>query len=189
VGLGQLEFHDIQRTLQLGTDTRFEHGSTSGTTADAHIAVGYWFGPQSLHTGPYIAATYDRVRVEAFGETGGDSSAMSFGAQTREAMIGEVGWKFQAAVRTGFAVLYPFATVGYDYDAKATTREVSAGLTTMNGTFDMPGFAPSKSWGTAEVGVNAQFSRSWSAFAAYSGRFGDSSQGYNGGSVGLKYAF
>jgi outer membrane lipase/esterase len=189
VGLGQLEFHDIQRTLTLGTLLRVEHGSTSGTTADAHIAAGYWFGPQNLHTGPYIAATYDRVRVESFGETGGDSSAMTFGAQTREAMIGEVGWKFQAAVPTGFAMLYPFATVGYDYDAKATTREINAGLTTMNGTFDMPGFAPSKSWGTAEVGVNAQLNRSWSAFAAYSGRFGDSSQGYNGGQVGVKYSF
>ena len=41
----------------------------------------------------------------------------------------------------------------------------------------------------AEVGVNAQFSHSWSAYAAYSGRFGDSSQGYNGGQVGVKYAF
>ncbi len=189
IGVGQLEFHDIQRTLTLGTDTRVEHGSTSGTTADANITAGYWFGPQNLHTGPYIGATYDRVRVEAFGETGGDSSAMTFGAQVREALIGEVGWKFQAAVPTGFAVLYPFATVGYDYDGDAKTREVSAGLTTMNGTFDMPGFTPSKSWGTAEIGVNAQFSRAWSAFAAYSGRFGDSSQGYNGGSVGLKYSF
>jgi outer membrane lipase/esterase len=53
----------------------------------------------------------------------------------------------------------------------------------------MPGYTPAKSWGSAQIGLNARFSGGWSAYGAYQGRFSDSSQTYNGGSLGLQYAF
>jgi outer membrane lipase/esterase len=189
VGFGTLQFNNIERMFKLGADTRVEHGQDSGSTINADVTAGYWFGSGALHTGPYVSANYQQVRVDGYNETSGDSSAMSFGDQLREAMIGEAGWKLQAAVPVGVATLYPFAQVAYDYDADATQRYVSAGLTSMNGTFALPGYTPAKSWGSAQIGLNARFARGWTADIAYQGRFGDSSQTYSGGSVGLQYAF
>ena len=189
VGFGTLQFNDIERMFKLGADTRVEHGQDSGTTINADVTAGYWFGGGPLHTGPYLAANYQQVRVDGYNESGGDSSAMSFGSQLREAVIGEAGWKLQAALPVGAATLYPFAQVAYDYDADATQRYVSAGLTTMNGTFALPGYTPAKSWGSAQIGLNARFVGGWTADVAYQGRFGDNSQTFSGGSVGLQYAF
>jgi outer membrane lipase/esterase len=189
VGFGALQFNNIERMFKLGADTRVEHGDDSGSTLNAGATAGYWFGPATFHTGPYVSANYEQVKVDTYNEVGGDSSAMSFGSQVREATIGEAGWKLQAAVPLGGAILYPFAQVAYDYDADATQRYVSAGLTTMSGTFAMPGYTPAKSWGSAQIGLNARFSGGWSAYGAYQGRFSDSSQTYNGGSLGLQYAF
>jgi len=189
LGFGTLQFNNIERMFKLGAATRVEHGQDSGSTINADVTAGYWFGAGALHTGPYVSANYQQVRVDGYNETSGDSSAMSFGSQLREAMIGEAGWKLQAAVPVGVATLYPFAQVAYDYDADATQRYVSAGLTSMNGTFALPGYTPAKSWASAQIGLNARFARGWTADIAYQGRFGDSSQTSNGGSVGLQYAF
>jgi outer membrane lipase/esterase len=189
VGFGTLQFNNIERMFKLGAATRVEHGQDSGSTINADVTAGYWFGAGALHTGPYVSANYQQVRVDGYNETSGDSSAMSFGSQLREAMIGEAGWKLQAAVPVGVATLYPFAQVAYDYDADATQRYVSAGLTSMNGTFALPGYTPAKSWASAQIGLNARFPNGWTAYGSYQGRFGDSSQTYSGGSVGLQYAF
>jgi outer membrane lipase/esterase len=189
IGFGTLHFSDIQRSFKLGAATRVENGETSGSTLNADVTAGYWFGAGAFQTGPYVSANYQQVRVDGYNEGSGDSTAMSFGSQLREAMIGEAGWKLQAAVPLGAATLFPFAQVSYDYDADATQRYVSAGLTTMNGTFSMPGYSPAKSWASAQVGLNARLPGGWTADLAYQGRFGDSSQTYSGGSVGLQYAF
>jgi outer membrane lipase/esterase len=189
VGFGTLKFDNIQRAFKLGAATRVEHGEDSGSTINADVTAGYWFGGPALQTGPYVQANYQQVRVDSYNETGGDSSAMSFGDQLREALVGEAGWKLQAALPAGPATLYPFAQVAYAYDADATQRDVSAGLTSMNGTFSMPGYTPAKSWASAEIGLNARLPGGWTADVAYQGRFGDSSQTYNGGNVGLRYAF
>jgi outer membrane lipase/esterase len=189
IGFGALQFDNIERMFKLGAATRVEHGEDSGGTINADVTAGYGFEVGAVQTGPYVSANYQQVRVDGYNETGGDSSAMSFGSQLREAMVGEAGWKLQAAVPVGVATLYPFAQVAYDYDADATQRYVSAGLTSMNGTFSMPGYTPAKSWASAEIGLNARFANGWTAYGAYQGRFGDSSQTYSGGSVGLQYAF
>jgi outer membrane lipase/esterase len=189
VGFGTLQFDNIQRIFKLGAATRVEHGKDSGSTVNADVTAGYWFGGAAFHTGPYVQADYQQVRVDGYNETSGDSSAMRFGDQLRKAVVGEAGWKLQAVVPVGVATLYPFAAVAYDYDADASQRYVSAGLTSMNGTFSMPGYTPAKSWASAQVGLNARFPGGWTADVAYQGRFGDSSQTYNGGSVGLQYAF
>jgi outer membrane lipase/esterase len=66
---------------------------------------------------------------------------------------------------------------------------VTAGLVSMPGTFSLLGYTPDKSWGTADVGLNAKFSDSISAWVGYSGRFKDSSQKYNSLNIGMKIGF
>ncbi len=68
-------------------------------------------------------------------------------------------------------------------------RYVDAGLVTLPGEFSLPGYAPAKSWGTLEAGIEARFARGWTAFAGYQGRFADDSQSLDTANVGVRLAF
>jgi outer membrane lipase/esterase len=63
---------------------------------------------------------------------------------------------------------------------------VSAGLTSMNGAFALPGFSPDKTWGTASLGLSAQLTPSVQSWIGYSGRFSDNSQKYNSVNMGVR---
>jgi outer membrane lipase/esterase len=187
-GFGTLTFHDIQRIFALGADTRVEDGSTSGTTASASVEGGYWFGFHGLHTGPVVGLAYDHVSVDAYGEKSGDSSAMQFEGQTRDALVARAGWRVQGAFPIGAMVLKPFAEAAYNDDADAHLRYVTAGLTTMNGEFSVPGFSPDRTWGSANAGVELT-SGPWAGYVAYQGRFAGRTTDYDTGVVGVSYAF
>ena len=192
-GFGGIDFRDIQRSFALGVGRRTERADASGTDITANLTAGWWFGfdslYQSLKVSPYVSARYERVRVDGFSEDGSDSTAMTFGEQTREAMVGEFGARAQATVRAGFATLSPYVQVAYDYDGDAHQRSITAGLVTLPGTFDMPGYTPADSWGSVEAGVNARLNDKVSLFASYNGRFSDDSQSYDAANVGVKYVF
>ncbi len=193
-GFGGIDFRNIQRVFALGDVAhRAERADASGSDITANLTAGWWFGfdglYQSLKVSPYVSAHYERVRVDGFSEDSGDSTAMAFGEQTREAMVGEVGARAQASVRVPFVTLQPFLQVAYDYDGDAHRRSVTAGLVSLPGTFDMPGYAPADSWGSVEAGVNARINERVSLFAAYNGRFSDDSQRYDAANVGVKLLF
>jgi outer membrane lipase/esterase len=189
LGFGSLDFHDIQRVFKLGQATRVENSSVSGYTSMANIEGGYWFGGPALRTGPFVGGVYEHVQVNNFNEDGSDSSAMSFGQQTRESLLGEVGWRVQGAMPMSWGVLSPYAQVAYDYDGDARQRDVVGGLNTMNGEFAVPGFTPDREWGEVQVGLNGRFGPHWGAYIAYQGRFAGRTTDYDSGNVGVKYAF
>jgi outer membrane lipase/esterase len=129
------------------------------------------------------------VRVSGFAENGDDSTAMTFDRQEREALIGTLGWQVIGNWQAGGATLHPFAQVAWNHDSKADPRDVRAGLVTMPGTFALPGFAPDKTWGSAGLGLNAEFSPGFSAWVSYDGRFSDSNERDNSLNVGAKLSF
>ena len=188
-GYGDLHLHDIQRLFKIGPVTRTENGEVDGETSSVNATAGYWLGAPTLHAGPFVTAAYERVHLDPYNEDGGDSTAMAFGSQTRESMIGEAGVRVQGAFPFHTMQLRPYAEVGYAYDADARTRDVVAGLTTMNGQFAIPGFSPDRQWGEVQAGLNAAFNAHWSGYVAYNGRFAGATTDYYGGNIGVKYAF
>jgi outer membrane lipase/esterase len=186
---GQLNYHDINRNIVLGPALRHESGSTSGSHVALALTGGWLFGSDALRTGPYADVGYQRVRVSGFAENGDDSTAMTFDRQEREALIGTLGWQVIGNWQAGGATLHPFAQVAWNHDSKADPRDVRAGLVTMPGTFALPGFAPDKTWGSAGLGLNAEFSPGFSAWVSYDGRFSDSNERDNSLNVGAKLSF
>jgi outer membrane lipase/esterase len=187
--VGQLNYHDIDRTIALGPALRRESGSTSGSHVALMFTGGWLFGSDALRTGPYADLGYQRIRVSGFAENGGDSTAMTFARQEREAMIGTLGWQVIGNWQAGGTTLHPYAQVAWNHDSKADARDVRAGLVNMPGTFAMPGFVPDTTWGSAGVGLNAQFSPGFSAWVSYDGRFSDSNERDNSLNVGAKLSF
>jgi len=187
--VGQLNYHDINRNIVLGPALRHESGATSGSHVALAFTGGWLFGSDALRTGPYADVGYQRIRVSGFAENGGDSTAMTFARQEREALIGTLGWQVIGNWQAGGTALHPYAQVAWNHDSKADPREVRAGLVNMPGTFGMPGFVPDKTWGSAGVGLNAQFSPDFSAWVSYDGRFSDSNERDNSLNVGAKLSF
>jgi len=186
---GKLNYGNIDRNIVLGEALRQESGSTSGSHVSLTFTGGWLFGSDALHTGPFADLGYQRVRVSGFAENGGDSTAMTFDRQEREALIATLGWQVIGNWQAGAAIVHPYAQVAWNHDGKADPREVRAGLVDMPGTFGMPGFTPDDTWGSAGLGLSAQFNPAFSGWIGYEGRFSDANQHINSLNLGAKLMF
>lgn len=189
LNFGQSNFSDIDRRIQIGAASRGETGKADGSHLGGGLTGGWWFDFGSLRTGPYANLEWETIKVNGYNEDGNDSTAMWFGRQQRNALIGTLGWRVQGNWQAGNTMLTPYADVGWNNDSKADTRDITAGLNSMNGSFALSGFTPDKNWGSANLGLSAQFSQRFSGWVSYSGHFSDDSQKYNSVNLGLKYAF
>jgi outer membrane lipase/esterase len=186
---GQSNFKNIDRRIDLGSMRRTESGKADGSHLGAGFTGGWWFDFGNLRTGPFANLEWQTVKVNGYSENGNDSSAMWFGSQQRDALIGTLGWRLQGHWQVANLAMSPYAELAWNHDSNADSREVSAGLNSMNGTFALTGFVPDKSWGNANLGVSAQLTPSMTSWIGYSGRFGDSSQKYNSFNMGFRVNF
>ncbi len=186
---GQSNFKDIERRIDLGAMRRTESGKADGSHLGTGFTGGWWFDFDNLRTGPFATLEWQTVKVNGYSENGNDSTAMWFGKQQRDALVGTLGWRLQGHWDVGNTVLSPYAELAWNRDDKANPRAVSAGLNSMNGTFALTGFTPDKNWGTAELGLSAKLTPSMTSWIGYSGRFSDTSQKYNSFNMGFKVMF
>ncbi|MEO7068534.1 MAG: autotransporter domain-containing protein [Rhodanobacter sp.] len=189
VNFGQSNFSDIERRITLGAMQRTETGKADGSHLGAGLTGGWWFELGSLRTGPFATAEWQTVKVNGFSENGNDSTAMWFGRQQRDSLIGSLGWRLQGHWQAGNMVMSPYLDLAWNHDSKADPRAVLAGSNSMNGSFALTGYVPDKSWGTASVGVAAQLTPTISSWFGYNGRFSDNSQKYNSLNMGVKIKF
>jgi outer membrane lipase/esterase len=186
---GHLGYSDIHRNIPIGPTVRYESGSTSGYHTALALTGGWWINFGNWRTGPYADLSWEHAHVDGYSEDGNDATAMTFGQQDRHALIGTLGWQLTANLQTGGAMLHPFARVAWNHDNDADPRDVSAGLVSMPGTFALPGFMPDKNWGSAGVGLAADFTPNFSGWIGYDGRFSDSSQRVDSLNIGAKLRF
>jgi outer membrane lipase/esterase len=186
---GQSNFKNIDRRIYLGAAQRTETGKADGSHLGGGITGGWWFHFDSLRTGPFATVEWQTVKVNGYNENGQDSTAMWFGRQQRDALVGSVGWRLQGDWNVGNTVLSPYAELAWNHDSKADQRMITAGLNSMSGTFAMPGFMPDKTWGTADIGISARLTPSMISWFGYSGRLSDNSQKYNSFNMGFKVMF
>jgi outer membrane lipase/esterase len=186
---GHSNFTDVNRLIELGPLLRTESGSPNGSHLGAGVTGGWWFGEGTLKNGPFANLEYQSIRVDGYHETGDDSTAMWFGSQHRKALISTLGWRVQGQWQTANTTFIPYAEVAYNRDSKADAREVTTGLNSLNGQFSIAGYIPDKTWGSADLGLTAQFSAQLSGTASYNAHFSDSAQKYNAFNLGLRYRF
>ncbi|MEO9079702.1 MAG: autotransporter domain-containing protein, partial [Rhodanobacter sp.] len=176
---GHARFTDVDRVIQIGPTTRTESGSTGGAHGGVGLTGGWWFGQKTLQYGPYANVEWHSIGVSSFQENGNDSTAMWFAGQNRKALISSLGWRVQGQFQISNATLKPFVELSWNHDSKADPTMVTAGLTSMAGSFTLAGYTPDKTWGMASIGVTTQLTPSVSSWVGYTGRFSDSSQRYN----------
>ncbi|HET6434048.1 autotransporter domain-containing protein [Dyella sp.] len=187
---GQSNFKDIERRIQIGPALRIESGKADGSHLGGGLEGGWWFDlGQALKTGPFAHAEWQSIKVNGYNENGSDSTAMYFGRQQRDALIGSLGWRLQGQWKVGELEMAPFAELAWNHDSKADPRDVRAGLNSMGGSFALSGYAPDKTWGSADIGLSAQVTPSVTTWIAVNSRFSDSTQKNNSVNLGFKVAF
>jgi len=186
---GQASYTNINRVFMVGDDRTHEDGKTDGSYFGLGLHGGYWFDVGSFKTGPFGNFEYQSIRIDGYNESGNDATAMWFGRQERNALISTLGWRLQGHWQVDSMDLAPYVELGWNHDSRASTDMVTAGLNSMNGSFEMAGFTPDKNWGSANVGLTTQFTPNLSGWIAYNGHLSDSSQRYNAINVGMKFGF
>jgi outer membrane lipase/esterase len=187
--VGQSNFKDISRHIDLGAMHRAETGKADGSHLGGGLTGGWWFDIDAVRTGPFATVEWETIKVNGYTENSNDSTSMWFGRQQRDALISTLGWRLEGHFDVGNTVLSPYAELAWNHDSKADPRLVTGGLNSMNGTFALSGFIPDKSWATADLGVTAQLTPSVTSWFGYNGRFGDDSQRYNSLNMGVKITF
>jgi outer membrane lipase/esterase len=186
---GQASYTNVNRVFMIGDARTNESGKVDGSYVGLGLHGGYWFDMGTVKTGPFANVEYQHIRIDGYSENGNDATAMWFGSQARNALISTLGWRLQGTLHTQGMAVTPYVELGWNHDSRAGTDMVTAGLNSMNGSFDMAGFTPDKNWGSVNAGLSAQISSNLSAWVAFNSHFADHSQSMNGFNLGVKYGF
>ena len=186
---GHSRFNDVDRNIAIGPTVRTEGGNTSGAHGGLGFTGGWWFGQDKLQYGPFANVEWHSIGVTGFQERGNDSTAMWFASQHRNAFVSTLGWRVQGQFQIANAVMKPYVEVSWNHDNKADPSEVTAGLTSMGGSFTLTGYVPDKTWGMASVGLTTQLTPTVSSWVGYTGRFSDTSQRFNNINMGFRIKF
>jgi outer membrane lipase/esterase len=199
---------DVNRQVPLGITVQSNQGSTNGTNISFATEFGYDFktaiGPASvagvplkapppqlyLTHGPVVGIVLQQVHVNGFTETdpsaaGGGYTALSFGDQTRNSAVSELG--YQASLDLGR--WQPFAKVAWNHELASLDRSVTASLTTVTApSYSMPAVIFGRDWGTASVGTRLKLGQSTTGYVALISQFAQNSMTTYGGQIGLNVA-
>jgi len=194
----------VNRQVPLGVTTQSNQSSTSGTNVSFAAEIGYNFtasmgtapglayqappAPLLLFAhGPVIGVILQQVGIDGFTEVNpsGAPTALSFGSQTRNSAISELG--YQASVKYG--IWEPYAKVVWDHEWADLDRLVAASLTSIVApSFSMPAVILGRDWATATVGTRVRLGDRFSAFAAVIGEVGQNNVTTYGGQIGINCA-
>ena len=197
----------VNRQIPLGITTQSNEASTSGSNGSIAAEIGYNFTtgfgtpaapglaykapvgqPLLLTHGPVVGVILQQVYINSFTETNpsGAPTALSFGSQTRNSAISELG--YQASVKYG--IWEPYAKVVWDHEWADLDRLVAASLTSIVAPgFSMPAVILGRDWATATVGTRVKLGDRLSGYAAVIAELGQNNVTTYGGQVGLNVGF
>ena len=183
--LGQTSV-DVERSIALGAAARTERGSTDAAQFGGELDVTCTLGAsETLRHGPFFGLSLLNQEVKGYRESGNSSAAMNFSDFSRNSLVMRGGYGFDWSVG-GFR---PYARIGYERELEDDPVLVSAGSNTMPGRFTLPGFTPSVSTVSADLGLSAKLGERASGLLSYSGRFGEDSRRSHHLSLALRMVF
>jgi outer membrane lipase/esterase len=195
----------VNRQVPIGITQQMNLGSTSGSNTSIAAEIGYDFTtpigataapgmtykapvqPLVLTHGPVVGVIQQQVYINGYTETNssGVPTALSFGSQTRNSTISELG--YQASVRYG--IWEPYAKVVWDHEWADLDRQVMASLTSIAApSFIMPGVVLGRDWATATVGTRVRLGERLSGYGAVIASLGQNNVTTYGGQIGINYA-
>ncbi|PHM38705.1 outer membrane esterase [Xenorhabdus mauleonii] len=155
----------LSRAIQLGQATRREFGSTDGKQWGWRITAG-WNIPVTnyLTTSPVIQYAWDKGNIDGYRESGDNSTSMHFGSQRYNSRVGSVGWR----VDTQLGLFNPYASILFTHKFNGEHYALRSAINSTRTSFVQKEERNDKNYFQYSVGVNANFTNNFRAFAAVS---------------------
>jgi len=142
---GTIDLDNIDRVFRLGNAvTGKESGDTEADVLGASAEAGFnLLGPDSAwRFGPVVGLDYFDIEVDGYAESGSLYSAMAFGDQDRESLVGSVGVFASYPVQFGATALEIYGDLSYQEEFEDDADDVKAVVKTLRAGpwFRMPGY-------------------------------------------------
>lgn len=156
---GQLAYtwlsFDVDREVQLGPATRRHSGSPDGSNLTAGISAGYDFGEGNFKHGPVLSLLSQQIRVDGYVESNTSATAMQYGNQRFDSLIGSAGWQASYSANAHFS---PYARLTYDREFERAPEHAFAQLQTISGLapYAVPGLEMDRGYGSLTLGARTR---------------------------------
>jgi outer membrane lipase/esterase len=147
--IGALDYENVERRFNVGITERQESGDTSGTHWGMRLHGGYWMRYGSVNHGPFAKLVWQRASVDGFTETSTSSTALSYGEQERDSLIGSLGWQAHGS----YGAIRPFGRATWEYEFENDARQVTASAAGLGGGYAMTLREPDDNWGLFSFGA------------------------------------
>lgn len=146
---------DVDRVVQLGDTSRTHSGSPDGSNLSAGVSGGFEFGEGAFRHGPVVSLLSQQIKVDGYSESNPSSTALVYGDQDFDSLIGSAGWQVSYAVSEH---MRPYARLTYDREFEKSAEEVFAQLQSMPGVapYAVPGLDLDRDYSTLLLGARSQ---------------------------------
>ena len=177
--------YDTRRSTLGGT----ARGSTNGVNWNALLGGGYDRKVGAFAWGPLASVQYTHVGIDQFTETG-SLAPLAFPAQGLDSVRTQLGVHASYLLKLGTQTfLTPDVRVQWQHEFMDSTAQIDSRFADGTTTFAVHGPALKRDSVWVDAGFALQFSPSFSAFAYYTGNFGQSNFTSNSVSGGLRVSF
>ncbi len=167
--------------IPLGAAVRTESAEANGYEFTGRILGGYWFTMRDLMHGPYARLAWTKAVVKQFSEMSADSTALTYGEQSRTQLLWSLGW--QVAGNVGG--IRPYARATWEIDSKDPASSISASSVTLGGNYSVPVAKPDNSYALFNLGASTELG-GVTGFIAGSATAGRTDGNYWAITVGLR---
>jgi len=142
----------IKRQVVLGRYAEQNSADTAGRSLALGLRAGGDISLGPVTTGPVAGLVLQQVRIDGFTESGTSGvTALSFGAQTRDSLVSQLGWRVFADV----GAWRPFAEVKWHHEWADPNRMVKAALTSaVAQPYSMAALPITTDWATVSGGTS-----------------------------------
>jgi outer membrane autotransporter protein len=142
----------------------------------ATLGAGYDATLQGFTIEPYVKANYQRIKIDAFTETGSHGFDLQYGEQRITSLDGAIGLKLQRVFTPSFGVLVPYmrGDIHKEFDDKPRTISAvysalaDVGLATAASVaFAIPTDQRDQTYGVIAAGVSMVMKEGLQAFVQY----------------------
>jgi len=177
----------ITRPVALGLFTDNNRADATGETLALALRAGGDIRLGPVTTGPVAGLVLQQVRIKGFTESGTSGvTALSFGAQTRDSAVTQLGWRVLADVGRW----RPFAQATWHHELADTQRKVKAALTSaVAPPYSMDAVPSAADWGVASLGSTFKINDQVMLRASVSTTFSNPQLTSLGGELGVSVSF
>jgi outer membrane lipase/esterase len=187
LSIANIDYDNVTRNIVLGPAMRTASANAKGSNSSAYFDLGYDFQLDRFRIGPLVSVTSQNVTVNAFDESGAESSNLHIYEQNKRSEV----WSVGVHAETTFSGWTPWLRITADKERRDDPRYVTATpLSLISGnSYDIPAYSPDSTFMSYSLGIRGTVAEHVGLSLAYYAVNGRSSIKDDGVTGMLSYKF